>query len=62
MVDKQLQPYVTQTEAVKAEGRVEKAIYGLETRLNARLNDQLRWITTTLIAVVGLAVAAIKLL
>jgi len=35
---------------------------GLETRLNARLNDQLRWIITTQIAVVGLAVAAMKLL
>lgn len=33
-----------------------------ETRLNARLNDQLRWIITTQIAVVGLAIAAAKLL
>ncbi|WP_404299007.1 hypothetical protein [Alicycliphilus denitrificans] len=37
-------------------------IAALETRLNARLNDQLRWIITTQVAVVGLALAAIKLL
>lgn len=41
---------------------VQADISASETRLNARLNDQLRWIITTQIAVVGLAIAAAKLL
>jgi len=35
---------------------------GMETRLNARLNDQLRWFITSLIATAGLLLAGIKLL
>ncbi|MFS4517848.1 MULTISPECIES: hypothetical protein [Delftia] len=46
--------------AMKSELKAEMA--SVETRLNARLNDQLRWIITTQVAVVGLAVAAVKLL
>lgn len=46
--------------AMKSELKAEMA--SVETRLNARLNDQLRWIITTQGAVVGLAVAAVKLL
>ncbi|ATH15506.1 hypothetical protein CHL79_25325 [Delftia acidovorans] len=41
---------------------VRTEISASETRLNARLNDQLRWIITTQITVVGLAIAAVKLL
>ncbi|WP_198970960.1 hypothetical protein [Xylophilus sp. ASV27] len=46
--------------AMRSELKADMA--SLETRLNARLNDQLRWIITTQVAVVGLAIAAIKLL
>jgi len=69
MVEKQLQSYVTQTDATKAEGRVEKAInelrgdiHQLRGEMHKAMNDQLRWIVGTQVAIVGLAIAAFKLL
>lgn len=34
----------------------------METRLNVRFTDQLRWIITTQVAMTGLVIAAVKLL
>lgn len=53
---------MTKTDAGSLKSELKAEIASVETRLNARLNDQLRWIITTQVAVVGLAVAAIKLL
>lgn len=46
----------SQISALKAD------IAASETRINVRLNDQLRWIITTQFALVGVAIAVAKLL
>ena len=62
MVDKQLHSYATQSEVAQAVGRVEKVVYELRADLHKAMNDQLRWVIGTQIAVTGLAIAAFKLL
>ena len=46
----------------QAVGRVEKVVYELRADLHKAMNDQLRWVIGTQIAVTGLAIAAFKLL
>jgi hypothetical protein len=53
---------LTKADGASLKSDLKAEIASVETRLNARLNDQLRWIITTQVAVVGLAVAAVKLL
>jgi len=53
---------MTKADAASMKAELKADLSAIETRLNQRFNDQLRWIITTQIAVIGLAVAAIKLL
>lgn len=66
MVEKQLKTYVTQADADKAEGRVEKAVLELRGDVLKSINDLQRWIITAFLGVSGLTIvlvtAVLKLL